>query len=63
MPVYNYECGSCGHKQEVFHPMSGPTEKIKCEKCGSIKITKVISTPYVKFVGSDWDTNRNRGIQ
>lgn len=63
MPIYGYKCKSCGHEQDEFHSMSGPNYKIKCKNCGSEKMNKQIGTPYVKFVGEDWDTNKNRGIQ
>jgi len=61
MPFYDYQCEECNFVQEVFHAMSGPEEKIICEKCGSRKMVRSISVPYVKFVG-DWQTNHVRGI-
>lgn len=61
--IYEYECLNCENIQEEKHPMAGPDHKIICRKCGSRNMTKVITAPYVKFVGSDWDTNQNRGIQ
>lgn len=33
MPTYSYECGSCGHVQDVFHGMSAEPQ-VKCEQCG-----------------------------
>lgn len=60
---YDYECQNCENIQEEKHPMSGPYHQIICRKCGSKSMKKVISAPYVKFVGADWDTNQNRGIQ
>lgn len=62
MPRYDYQCSSCKNIQEEQHPMSGPKNKIKCEKCGSDKLEKMISKPYVKFDGPDWQTNDVRGI-
>jgi putative FmdB family regulatory protein len=62
MPNYDYECSSCGNKQEESHSMSGPSSKIYCKKCKSDKISKVISVPYVKFDGPGWQTNDVRGI-
>jgi putative FmdB family regulatory protein len=61
MPFYDYQCAKCEHTQEELHPMSGPEEKLVCEKCGSHKMERVVAIPYVKFVG-DWQTNQVRGI-
>lgn len=33
MPTYDYECGSCGHRFEVFQSMSDEPIK-RCPKCG-----------------------------
>ena len=62
MPNYDYECTSCGKTQEVNHPMSGPSEKIICNFCKSEKMNKLISIPYIKFEGPEWQTNDVRGI-
>jgi putative FmdB family regulatory protein len=62
MPTYDYQCSSCNSTQEEYHPMSGPTKKILCDKCKSDKISKKISAPYVKFEGPGWQTNDVRGI-
>ena len=61
--LYDYKCQDCENVQEEMHPMSGPKYKITCEECGSDKMKKVISASYIKFVGSGWDTNKNRGIE
>jgi len=61
MPFYDYQCEECKYIQEVLHPMSGPTEKVICEKCNSHKMARLVSVPYVKFVG-EWQTNQVRGI-
>jgi putative FmdB family regulatory protein len=61
MPIYEYYCQECNHIQEVFHPMTGPNEKIICQHCKRDNMAKAISAPYVKFRG-DWQTNNIRGI-
>jgi putative FmdB family regulatory protein len=33
VPTYSYECGSCGHVQDVFHGMSAEP-KVMCDPCG-----------------------------
>jgi len=62
MARYDYQCSSCGNVQEESHLMSGPTEIIKCNKCKSKKMEKIISAPYVRFDGPGWQTNDSRGI-
>jgi putative FmdB family regulatory protein len=62
MPSYDYQCLKCGNIQEELHPMAGPSEKIKCNKCRSTKVKRIISAPYVKFNGPGWQTNDVRGI-
>ena len=34
MPTYEYECGKCGHRFEVFQAMTEPPRK-RCPKCRS----------------------------
>lgn len=61
MPIYDYQCFECGNIQEEIHPYTGPTKPIICKKCGSNKLYKMISKPYIKFVG-EWQTNEVRNI-
>lgn len=56
---YDYKCDNCNHVQEENHPMSGPKEKIVCEKCGG-SMKKMISAPAVVFKGEGWMTNELR---
>lgn len=41
MPIYEYEC-QCGNIQDEIHGMN-ESPKIKCSKCGSTKMRKLIS--------------------
>ena len=52
MPLYDYECRSCGHIVEVLHGVNatGPTA---CEQCGG-PMRKLMSTPSIVFKGSGW---------
>lgn len=52
MPVYDYVCGSCGHRFEVFHGLneSGPHQCPLCE--GSV--TRAFVPPTIHFKGSGW---------
>jgi putative FmdB family regulatory protein len=52
MPLYEYECDSCGHRFEVIQKFSdAPVEK--CPKCGST-VHKLMSSPAIQFKGSGW---------
>lgn len=63
MATYDYQCDDCESVQEEMHPMSGPTYAIKCQKCGSKKMNKVmLEAPYSIFNGEGWCTNEDRGI-
>ena len=42
MPMYEYECKKCGHKFETL--VQSSEEKPKCEKCGSTRLEKLLST-------------------
>lgn len=52
MPLYEYQCESCGHRFEVIQKFSdAPIEA--CPKCGA-KVHKLISSPAIQFKGSGW---------
>jgi putative FmdB family regulatory protein len=52
MPLYEYECGSCGHRFERIQKFSDPPERV-CPKCGG-EVHKLIAAPAVQFKGSGW---------
>jgi len=52
MPLYEYECDSCGHRFEVIQKFSDATID-KCPKCGST-VRKLMSSPAIQFKGSGW---------
>jgi putative FmdB family regulatory protein len=52
MPLYEYECESCGHRFEVIQKFSdAPIDT--CPKCGS-KVHKLMSSPAIQFKGTGW---------
>lgn len=66
MPFYDYQCQDCKHVQEIYHSMTGPGHLLRCDKCNSKKMERYWdpkSAPYSKFVGKDWMTNKDRGIE
>src|SRR3954468_9826215 len=55
MPLYEYECDSCGHRFEVIQKFSDPLVDT-CPKCGS-KVHKLMSSPAIQFKGSGFYIN------
>src|SRR5215467_14266841 len=52
MPLYEYQCDSCGHRFERIQRFSdAPIET--CPKCGK-PIRKLLSSPAFQFKGSGW---------
>jgi putative FmdB family regulatory protein len=52
MPLYDYECQTCGHVVEVMHGVnaSGPQS---CDRCGG-PMRKLMSKVAIVFKGSGW---------
>lgn len=44
MPIYEYQCGKCGHCFEQIQGVSEKEPETLCPKCGSTKTEKVLST-------------------
>ena len=53
MPIYEYECGSCGHRLEAIQKMSDPVLK-DCPACGKSTLKKLISATGFQLKGSGW---------
>ena len=47
MPIYEYECEDCGKKVEILHKRFGQEESITCPDCGSNKMRKLVSLPFI----------------
>lgn len=52
MPLYEYQCDSCGHRFEVIQKFSdAPVES--CPACpGTVR--RLLSSPAIQFKGSGW---------
>lgn len=53
MPLYEYLCGSCGHRFEKIVLFSDPPLTV-CPQCGKEPIEQLLSAPAVQFKGSGW---------
>ena len=52
MPLYEYECGSCGHRFETIRKFSDPPIDT-CPRCGQ-SVRKLQASPAIQFKGSGW---------
>jgi putative FmdB family regulatory protein len=52
MPIYDYVCGACRHRFEVFHGLNetGPHQCPLCEG----PVTRAFAPPTIVFKGSGW---------
>jgi putative FmdB family regulatory protein len=53
MPIYDYQCTSCGHKKEVMRKVSEPNLTV-CPECGKETFTKQLSAPSFQLNGTGW---------
>ena len=53
MPIYEYECGSCGGRFEVTQKFSDPLLST-CKLCSATGIRKVLSPTAFVLKGSGW---------
>ncbi len=53
MPVYEYECKSCGLRFDKVQPFSA-VPLTECEKCGKGPVRRVFQPVGVIFKGSGW---------
>jgi putative FmdB family regulatory protein len=52
MPLYEYQCESCGVRFEVIQKFSdAPVDT--CRNCGG-KVQRLLSAPAIQFKGSGW---------
>ena len=52
MPIYEYQCRTCGKRTELLQRMDDPP-LAACPECGG-EVKKLISSPAVQFKGSGW---------
>ena len=53
MPLYEYECGACGHRFETIQRFSDPPVDV-CPACGKGPVNKLLSAPAFHFKGTGW---------
>lgn len=54
MPIYEYECASCGVKSDVLQKLNDPAPE-KCERCGAERsLSRVVSRTSFVLKGGGW---------
>jgi putative FmdB family regulatory protein len=56
MPIFEYQCKVCGSVSEFLLGV-GHEQQITCEKCGSLEMEKILSTPF--FLSSTAKNSRD----
>ena len=54
MPIYDYQCTSCGCKKEVMRKVSEASLTMACPECGKETFAKQVSAPNFQLNGSGW---------
>jgi putative FmdB family regulatory protein len=60
MPIYAYQCGSCGHAKDVLQKMSD-APLTECPSCGASTFGKRLTAPGFQLKGSGWYVTDFRG--
>ena len=53
MPIYDYQCSNCSHKDEVMRKISAPSTEV-CPMCGTETFSKQLSAPSFQLNGTGW---------
>ncbi len=53
MPIYEYQCASCGKRQEFLQKISDPP-RTRCEHCGMEALAKMVTAAGFQLKGSGW---------
>lgn len=53
MPIYAFECGSCGHQFDRLQRLADadPTE---CPECGASQVRRQLTAPSFRLAGAGW---------
>lgn len=53
MPIYGFECGSCGHRFDRLQKLSDPDPTV-CPDCGAEQLRRQLTAPSFRLAGSGW---------
>lgn len=53
MPIYEYQCGSCGHRVEVLQKINDKALQ-QCPECGQPELARLVSASSFRLKGGGW---------
>ena len=53
MPIYEFECGSCGHRFDRLQKLSD-TDPTVCPACDAPHLRRMVSAPSFRLAGNGW---------
>jgi putative FmdB family regulatory protein len=53
MPIYEFQCGACGHRFDRLQKLSDP-DPSDCPDCGAPKVQRQVSAPSFRLAGGGW---------
>lgn len=53
MPIYAFECASCGHRFERLQRLSDPDPTV-CPDCGAEQVRRQLTAPSFRLAGAGW---------
>lgn len=53
MPIYAFECGSCGHQFDRLQKLSDP-DPTACPECGAEQVRRQLTAPQFRLAGGGW---------
>jgi putative FmdB family regulatory protein len=53
MPIYEFECNTCGNRFDRLQKLSDPDPEI-CPECGKPTIKRRVTAPSFRLAGSGW---------
>ena len=53
MPIYEFECGQCGHRFDRLQKLSD-ADPLDCPQCGAPKLRHCVSAPSFRLAGGGW---------
>lgn len=53
MPIYQYQCESCGHELEALQKISAEP-LTECPECKEHRLVKQVTAPNFRLKGSGW---------
>lgn len=54
MPIYDFQCSACQHRDEVMRKVSASSEVEACPACGEVAFSKQLSAPSFQLSGTGW---------